>query len=192
MARDDQGKGVEMERFQPYLKWLARKELSPRLRRHVDLSGLVQKTLLEALMAWERFRRLSEAKKKPWLRKALLNNLRDVVDALFSEGRNIEKERSLEEAPAGSSQPLKDLLASEQSTPSQKAMRNEQAFRLAAALGQLSADRRRAVELRLKGFKLAEMAQQMGKNVAAVAQLLSRGIKDLHALLGQEGKDHQP
>ena len=188
MPQDANDFGAELLHYQDDLKRMAEQQLDRNLWGKVDLSGIVQMTLLETVRAEEQFRRLDEAAKAPWLRKVLANNLKDALDHLRTQKRNIELERSLEV----SSSHLEMCLAAQQSTPSQQAVRNEQTAQLEAALGQLSEDRRRAVQLHLQGRKLAEIALVLGKNKAAVAQLLSRGIKDLHDLLGQQEKGQQP
>jgi RNA polymerase sigma-70 factor (ECF subfamily) len=59
---------------------------------------------------------------------------------------------------------------------------------LAAALEQLSEAQREAVVLRhLEGLSLAEVGRHLGRNPAAVAGLLQRGLKKLRSLL--EGAD---
>jgi RNA polymerase sigma-70 factor (subfamily 1) len=146
---------------------------------------VVQQTLLEAWQAWWQFQGLSEPAKPTWLRTALARNLKDAIDKLRTQKADIQRECSLDNALDASSARLKACLASEESTPSHKAIRNEESLRLEAALGQLSENRRKAVELHLKGRTLAEIAQEMGKSKVAVAQLVSRGIKDLHSLLDQ-------
>ena len=82
-------------------------------------------------------------------------------------------------------------MASDQSSPSQHAMRNEQLLPLAEALMRLPADQREAIELHhLKGCPLAEVAQQMGRSKGAVAALLFRGLKKLREFL-QDREDSE-
>jgi RNA polymerase sigma-70 factor (ECF subfamily) len=82
---------------------------------------------------------------------------------------------------------LEGWLAVEQSSPSEQAHRNEQLVRLAAALGELPEDQRRAVEWHhLRGLPVAEVSRQMGRSSRAVAGLLLRGMRRLRQLLDAE------
>jgi RNA polymerase sigma-70 factor (ECF subfamily) len=90
------------------------------------------------------------------------------------------RERSLEAALEQSSQRLEAILAADQSTPSQRAIRHEQLLLLADALARLPDDQRQAVELRhLQGLATVEIAQRMDRTVAAVGGLLQRGLRTL-------------
>jgi RNA polymerase sigma-70 factor (subfamily 1) len=180
---------AELDGFRDDLLLLARRQVDRRLWDTVDLSGVVQQTLLEAWLAWEQFRRLSEAEKPAWLRRALAANLLDELRKRRAQKRDVRRESSLDEALEASSARLGAWLASEESTPSQKAIRNEQATALDAALARLPGDQRKAVELHLQGRTLAEMARETGKSEAAVAKDVSRGIKKLHALLAESPGD---
>jgi len=79
---------------------------------------------------------------------------------------------------------LKQDLDANLTTPSQKAIRGEQANRLAQALAALPDDQREAVRLRhLEGWALAEIAVRVGRSSAATAGLIKRGMKALRRRL---------
>jgi RNA polymerase sigma-70 factor (ECF subfamily) len=179
-----------LERFREYLALLARLQLGAHLHGKIDLSGVVQQTLLDAHQAGERFPCGDEAQQAAWLRRALANNLTDEARKLGTAARDVTRERSLEASLGQSSARLAALLAADQSSPSAAAMHQEQLRRLAEALAGLPEDQRRAVELHhLQGCSLAEVASELGRSKGAVAQLLFRGLRKLRQLLddGEEG-----
>ena len=183
-GRDEAGE--ELERFRSYLGLLARLQLSRGLQGKIDLSGVVQQSLLEAHRAvkGQRDRPIQPA----WLRQILANNLRDEIRKLGTAARAVSRERSLEASLEGSSSRLEAWLAAEQSSPSQQAMRHERLLALAQALNLLPADQRQAVEWHhLQGRTLAEVAQDMKRSKGAVAALLFRAVKRLRELLAEAG-----
>jgi RNA polymerase sigma-70 factor (ECF subfamily) len=172
--------GPELERFREYLALLARLQLDPRLQGKVDLSGVVQQTLLEAHQAWGQLEKMDEGQRAAWLRRALANNLTDEVRKLGTAARDVSREQSLEAALGESSSRLEAWLASEQSSPGEQAIRNEQLLALAGALADLPEDQRKAVELHhLQGLPVAEVAGLMRRSPGAVGALLVRGLKKL-------------
>ena len=176
--------GNRLEHFRAYLHLLARLQLDPRLRGKVDLSGVVQQTLLEAHQAAKQADGLGDEQRLAWLRRILANNLTDEVRRLSARGRDAARERSLEAALEESSARLGDWLAAEQSSPSQKVERHEQALRLADALGRLPEAQREALVLQhWHGWSLAEIGAHLGRSPAAVAGLLHRGLERLRQLL---------
>src|SRR5258708_8558309 len=122
-------------------------QLDPSLQGRVDLSGVVQQTLLEAHQALDQWRKWDEPRQLAWLRRALANNLTDEVRKLGTAIRDVSRECSLETALEQSSTRLEAWLASEESSPPERAIRNEQLLRLAEALEQLPDDQRKAAEL---------------------------------------------
>src|SRR5207302_7631297 len=77
MALEDADHGPALERFREYLHLLGRLQLDARWQGKVDLSGVVQQTLLEAHQAWEQLRHWDEDRQAAWLRRALAHNLTD-------------------------------------------------------------------------------------------------------------------
>jgi RNA polymerase sigma-70 factor (ECF subfamily) len=182
--------GDLLERFRSYLSLLARMLLDPSLQGKVDLSGVVQQTLLEAHQALEQLRAWEQPRQLGWLRRALANNLTDEVRKLGTAARDIGRAQSLEAELEQSSVRLEAWLASEESTPPERAMRNEQLLRLAEALERLPENQRTAVEMHhLKGRPLAEVAEALGRSKGATATLLFRGMTRLRKDLGADRKD---
>lgn len=170
----------ELERYREYLHLLARLHVDVRLRGKIDLSGVVQQTLLEAHQARQRGGPAGEVPPTVWLRRILANNLTDEVRKLRAAARDVEREQSLD----ASSARIAQWLQAEQSSPSQRAERAEELSRLAAALAQLPEDQRIAVELHhLQGLPLADVAAQLDRTKGATAALLFRGLKKLRQLL---------
>jgi RNA polymerase sigma-70 factor (ECF subfamily) len=178
--------GSALERFREYLHLLGRLQLGTCWQGKVDLSGIVQQTMLEAHQAWKQLCHWDQERQTAWLRRALAHNLTDEVRKLGTCGRDVARERSLSHVLEETSARLERWLADEQSSPSGRAERNEQTLALAAALGQLAADQRTAVELRhLHGCSLEDVAQRMERKKEAVAKLLFRGLKRLRELLAE-------
>jgi RNA polymerase sigma-70 factor (ECF subfamily) len=177
-----------LERYRQYLALLARLQLDPRLRGKIDLSGVVQQTLLEAFQARSHFPAQDAAQQTAWLRRILANNLADEIRKLSTGKRDLHRERSLEAALAESSARLEGWLAAEQSSPSQQVQRQEQALRLAEALNRLPEAQREALVLQhWHGWSLADIARHLGRTPAAVAGLLKRGLRQLRLELHEEG-----
>jgi RNA polymerase sigma-70 factor (ECF subfamily) len=127
----------ELERYRNYLRLLARLQLDSRLRGNLDPSDLVQQTLLQAHQMRDQFRGATEAEYAAWLRQILVRTLANADRDLGRLKRDVGRERSLEAAIEESSVRLEAWLASEQSSPSACAEKNEQLLRLAEALEQL-------------------------------------------------------
>jgi RNA polymerase sigma-70 factor (ECF subfamily) len=179
-GRPDEG----LERFRDYLALLARLQTGARFQGKVDLSGVVQHTLLEAYQARSRLAGLDEGQQAAWLRSALANNLADEIRKLSAGKRDLGRERSLEADLEQSASRLEGFLAAQQPSPSEHVQRDEQTLRLARALTALPEAQRRAVELHhLRGLSLAEVAAELGTSKPAVAGLLHRGLQKLRELL---------
>ena len=177
----------EVQRWRDYLSVLARVQVDPRLRARIDLSGVVQQTLLEAHRERHRFQAGHPALEAAWLRRILAHNLADELRKLATGKRDRARERSLEAALDQSSARLEAWLAAEQPSPSEQAQQNEQGLRLATALEAPPTAQREALVLQhWHGWTLAQIAAHLGRSRAAVAGLIKRGLQHLRQQL-QEG-----
>jgi RNA polymerase sigma-70 factor (ECF subfamily) len=176
-----------LETFREGLRRLAQLQLRANLAGKIDLSGVVQQTLLEACQARDGFPS-SAVEQAAWLRRALANNLIDEIRRLGSRGQERVEEMSLEQALEGSSARREAWLACEAPTPGRAAIHKEQLARLAEALLELPEDQRAAVELHhLQDLSLTEVGRRLGRSREAVAGLIFRGLKKLRWLLAEKG-----
>src|SRR5262249_27331156 len=152
-------------------------QLGPRLQAKLDASDVVQQAILQAHEAQSQFRGSTESEKLAWLRAILANVLTAAARRFGTMARDVGPERSLEAALELRSSRLECLLAADQTSPSQRAIRCEELLRLATALAGLPEDQRRVIELHhLKGLPVVEVAGQMGRTRPAVIGLLFRGL----------------
>ena len=190
MSGETEALAARLERFRAYLQLLARVHLAPRLRGKVDLSGVVQQTLWEGHRALGASPPPDDAQPAALLRRLLANNLADEVRKCYADKRDAGRERSLDAALEESSARLEALLAADQSSPEQRAGRNEELLRLAGALERLPEAQRQAVELHyLRGWRLEEIANHLGRGKSAVAGLLHRGLDKLREFLRLPNRD---
>ena len=171
-------------KFRHYLCVLARMHLDRRLWTKLDPDDVVQTTFQDALEKWGQFRGHGDEQLKAWLRQMLLHNIFDTVRTFRQQKCDVLLEQPLEQSSAR----LMDSLAAEQSSPSQRAVKNEQLLRLADALLQLPKDQQEAVILHhLHEMKLADVALHVGRSLGAASGLIHRGLKKLKLLL-EEGE----
>src|SRR5262249_48891502 len=142
------GDVLPLEGYRDYLTVLAGAQLRGPLRGRLRASDVVQQTLLRAHQQADQFRGTTSGELAKWLRRILARQLANAARDLQRDCRDVRRERPLEEAVEESSVRLEAWLAAEQSSPSERAERNEQVMRLAAALAALPEAQREAVALR--------------------------------------------
>lgn len=174
----------DLQGFQAYLETLTFIQIDPRLRGKVGWSDIVQKTLIEAWQTLEQIEAMDEEAQKRWLRRMLLNNLRDEIDHWRTKSRDVSREGSLKRAAEESSRRLHESIAAEESTPSGNLIKHEEELRVQAALAQLPQRQREVVILKqYHDRKLAEIADHLGCTTNSVAGLHARGLAKLRTLL---------
>jgi RNA polymerase sigma-70 factor, ECF subfamily len=178
---------VDLERFRNYLRILAQTQLQARLQGKVEASDIVQQTLVQAWQGLEVFRGRSEAELAGWLRQILGNCVTNTLRDWERDKRDVGREQSIHLALEQSSAHLASWLASDQTSPSQQAVYNDQMLRLADALIQLPEAQREAITLHhLSGWTLQQVSERMQRSTTAVAGLIKRGLKALREQLDVE------
>jgi RNA polymerase sigma-70 factor (ECF subfamily) len=180
--RDALGRLLEAQRTA--LRRLAERQLEGRIAVRVDASDVIQQTFLEAHRSFPQFAGRSLRDLSAWLQGILDHKVAGAIrDHAVLQKRSVRRERSLDDSQGGGL-PLKQELDAGHSSPSQKAIRGEEAQRLAQALTALPDDQREAVRLRhLEGWALADIAQHLGRTPAATAGLIKRGMQSLRRRL---------
>jgi RNA polymerase sigma-70 factor (ECF subfamily) len=173
------------ERYRDLLCVLARQiQMDPRLRRRFDSSDLVQETLLKATQNLDQFRGGTEAELVKWLQEIMQNALADAIRKARAQKRDVAQEEALAVVVNDSSARLQNWLVAPGSSPSQRAEREEQLLRVAAALAKLPEDQRDVIILRDSlETPVRTIAEQLGRSEKAIAGLLLRGRRKLRDLL---------
>ena len=166
-----------LEQFRPYLLAIAQVETPRQLAGKVAPSDLVQESMLRA---WEHFPSFAGASREQlagWLRKILLNHLRNTVKAYGTEKRELNREQ-----PADS-----QIAAPREETPSQVIVLRERHEIFQDSLARLPNELGSVIELRHRDdLTFVEIGRIIGKTKFAVRRLWMRAIQQLRQELKNE------
>jgi len=184
-AGDGAALGRLLERYRNYMALLVRIQVGRRLSRKVDPEDLLQEIGLEIHRKLPMFRGSSEREFLTWVRRMigsiLANQFRHF---LGTKCRDIRLEQALVDELDHSSRALNASLVAPQSTPSQQAVRREQAVILADALQGLPEDYREVIILRqLEGLSFPDVARRMGRTEDSVKNVWLRALARLRRSL---------
>jgi RNA polymerase sigma-70 factor (ECF subfamily) len=176
--------GRLLDQYRAYFQILAARGIGPRLGRRVNASDVVQQTMLEACRDFVQFLGSGEPELVAWLERILQRNIAQLVrDHITTQKRAVGREQAADGGDHSGAERFDP--AAQHSSPSQRAMRGEEAIRLARALVTLPEDQREAVRLRhLEGWSLAEISAHFERSPAATAGLIKRGMQKLREKLG--------
>lgn len=180
-AIDNAGLGALFGRHADQLRRLVAFRLDDRLRGRLDPSDVVQEAFLEAATRYASFRRDPPMSEFLWLRFLALQRLARLHrQHLGVRGRDAGRE-------VGPTDPdrLALELADALTTPSQAAVRAEQARRLRAALEALEPIDREVLVLRhFEQLTNADTARVLGLGASAASNRYVRALRRLRAALG--------
>jgi RNA polymerase sigma factor (sigma-70 family) len=155
-------------RFRPLLARWARYCLARAGGGAVDADDLVQAALLRALRRIDAFEMRGEAALLGWLRRILLNEVRDELRRRHSRGEVVAIDANL----AADGDPVGAVLA------------HERARAYASALRALNARQRRCVRLRVEhGMSFGEIAAATGGSEDGARMIVVRALRSLERQL---------
>jgi len=184
-AGDGEALGELLELYRNYLTLLARVQLGRRLQGKMDPADLVQEAFLDAHRNIRRFRGECPAEFVVWLRQILAGQLSHALRRyLGTRCRDADLERRLEAELDRTSQSLDRGLVAAESSPSQRAVRNERAVLLSDALAELPQTYREVIVLRhLEELTFPDVARRMGRSLDSVEKLWMRALSRLRRSL---------
>lgn len=162
------------ERVRRIIRLRMGKEIRPRL----DSMDLVQDALLSALGGLGDFTYKNEGDFLRWLSRITQNALRDDLDKLYTDKRDIRKEVRLENyEPTTGSGFVGTPGAIQTTTPSAILSKKEDLDKLEKAIDQLKPDYREVIVLsKIDGLSYKEIGDRLGKTIDSVGHLLSRAM----------------
>ena len=183
--------------YRNYLRMVARTSLGPRLRERVELSDVIQETLIEVVRQFPQFTGQSEAALMGWLRRLVGQKLAD-LGRYHSRSKRAGKAKvlPLDGPPPGNggqageaSDRLLDILALSQTSPSQMVSRREQLALLADAFAGLA--EREADVLWLyfaEGLTFEAIGRHLELSRKSARRIYAHGLKHLkRSLEGSPG-----
>ena len=174
-----------------FLRRFVELRLDPKLRARIDPSDVVQEANLEAVQRIDDYLLRAPMPFRLWLRQTTYERLLKMRRRhLGAAKRAAEREVCL---PEQSSMALAQQLFARDSTPSNKAVRREEALRAEEALARLpEADREVLLMRNLEGLTHAEIACLLGIDEAAARKRYGRALLRLRmSLFGEDTAESQ-
>ncbi|MFQ6035440.1 MAG: sigma-70 family RNA polymerase sigma factor [Sedimentisphaerales bacterium] len=161
--------------------WIVRLRMGKELRSKLESMDLVQDTLVSALRDLGDFTYKSEGDFLRWLSRIAENTLRDYVDRLHANKRDIRKqvrldtrEQATKNGFAGLARPV------DGTTPSVIMSKKEELDRLEKAMDELRPEHREVIVLtKIEGLSYQQVGDKIGKSSDAVRMLVARAMAAL-------------
>lgn len=157
-AGDERARDRLLERYLPVLRRWAHGRLPAKARGFADTDDLVQITLVRVLKQLERFEPRHEGAFLAYLRRILVNAMRNEIARAATRGRQEEPGEGLPDAAP---------------SPLEAAIGRDLLDRYEAAFARLGEEQQEAVFMRVEmGLGYEEIAGAMGKNSANTARMI--------------------
>lgn len=187
--RDQQALAEFIDGHRSQLMAFIERQLGAGLRRKTEPDDVFQETSAEAVRALATAE-IGDRDPFSWLCQIAERRIIDLHRRFFGA----QKRDAAKEVPLGSSRGtesrtagLINMLVASMTTASQVFSRNAREERLQEALRKLPDEQQKALKLRyIDNLPSKEIAAQLGKTDAAIRVMLTRSLKRLHELLGEQ------
>ena len=158
--------------------WLVRLRMGKELRLKLESMDVVQDALIYAVRDLGDFTYKTEGDFVRWLSRVVENRIRDHLDKLHANKRDIRREVQLsrdrisdKDSYVATAGPI------DTTTPSAIMSKSEDFDRLARAIDTLKPEYRQAIVLtKIEGLSYQEIGDQLGKSADAIRMLVSRAM----------------
>jgi RNA polymerase sigma-70 factor, ECF subfamily len=177
-----------LQSHRPQLMAFIERQLGAALRRKVEPDDVFQEASAEAVRALPTTD-LGDREPFSWLCQIAERRIIDLHRRFFdAQKRDAGREVALGAGGSETGQVgLINMLVASMTTPSKAFSRNAREMRLQEALAKLPDEQREALRLRyVENLPSKDIAEKLGKSDAAVRVMLTRSIKKLQELLGDE------
>lgn len=166
-------------------------KMSAALKSKVEPQDILQEVLVSAFHSYDQ---LEWSSRDPFVWLCQLADRR-IIDAhrryVSAEKRSAKREVSLNQKSSSLGDAAEgemiDLLVKSMTMPSAAFSRDQKAIRMQAAIAELPELEREAIRLRyVEGWASKEIAKELGKSDASIRVLLSRTLKKLHTMIGDD------
>ena len=165
-----------------------RRGLPARVKSYIAVEDVVQETLTQAFLKYDRFAGDSPSAFAAWLLAIGDMTLIDLVrkETAQARGGQFHRQEFTGGSTTGSMAELLGQLAREEATASRIVASQEGVAALQVAIAGLSTDQRQAVQLHLlQGMTLQETCEAMGRSTASVRSLIHRAKENLAQAMGR-------
>ena len=167
--------------YGPRVLWIIRLRMGREIRSKLESMDLVQDALMSALKDLGTFKYKTEGDFLRWLSRIAENRLRNQLQRLHANKRDIRKEVRLDGyRPTVEDSFVAALDIADTTTPSAIMSKREDLDKLAKAIDVLKPEYRQVIVLtKIEGLSYKEIGEKLGKSSEAVRKLVSRALEEL-------------
>jgi len=160
---------------------IIRIHIGKELRSKMESMDLVQDAFISALRSLESFTYTSEGDFLRWISKIAENRIRDNLDKLHADKRDIRKEIPLKNNERSSQDSfIRDFAPADSTTPSMIISKREELDKLEKAMDKLKPEYKEVISLtKIEGLSYEEVGKRLSKSSDAVRMLLARAMVEL-------------